>query len=191
MLGSGKADLAVKREGSCAVNGQHDSQCGEGKDVVVDSEALVDADKEERNQHVDRNQCCDEACEQTENKQDAAGELDVGRDIAEPIGDTEGGDVVGVVIKRAMRNNFSITVNGHRDAECKAHQECTEGLQAVEPVRHKNLSGFKSNRGVAASAGETSVRVPRKARGRGRAREVGIDRETGRGSGCRGLRRVR
>jgi hypothetical protein len=61
---SGKTDFAIEREGSCAVDSQHDGECGEGKDVVVDSEALVDADVDESDEHVDGDQRSGEAGEQ-------------------------------------------------------------------------------------------------------------------------------
>jgi hypothetical protein len=34
-------------------------------------------------------------------------------------------------------------VHGHRYAECEAHQQCAEGLQAVEPFRHGDFSGLR------------------------------------------------
>jgi hypothetical protein len=48
-----KADLAVKRQRSSAVEGKHDSQGDKSQDVVVDSETLMDADVEEGNEQVD------------------------------------------------------------------------------------------------------------------------------------------
>jgi hypothetical protein len=55
---SGETDLAVEREGSSTVDSQHDSQGGESEDVVIDSEALMDADVNEGYQHIDGDQSC-------------------------------------------------------------------------------------------------------------------------------------
>ena len=55
-----EADFAIERERSGAVKGEHDSECYEREDVVVDSEALMDADIQEGDEHVD---CDERGCE--------------------------------------------------------------------------------------------------------------------------------
>ena len=60
-----EADLSVECQCSCAIEQQHDGQSGEGEDVVINSEALMNADGDERGQHIDRNQSCGEASEKT------------------------------------------------------------------------------------------------------------------------------
>jgi hypothetical protein len=58
---SGKADFAVEGHGSGTVDDQHDRDCSQRNNVVVDSEALMDANGKQRDQHVNRNQSGGEA----------------------------------------------------------------------------------------------------------------------------------
>ena len=41
-------------------------------------------------------------------------------------------DVVGVVIERAVRDDFFVAVHRHGDAECESHDQCAKGLKVVE-----------------------------------------------------------
>jgi len=103
----------------------------------------MDADEGEGYEHVDGDQSGGEPGDEAKDKKDATGKLDVGRDVAEPVRNAERADVVGVVVKRAMGNDFSVSVHGHRYAEREAHKQCAEGLQAVEPFRHGDFSGLR------------------------------------------------
>ncbi len=46
--------------------------------------------------------------------------------------DAERDDVVGIVIERAVRDDFSVAVHGHGDAEGEPHDQCAKGLEIVE-----------------------------------------------------------
>ena len=100
----------------------------------------MDADVEEGHEHIDGDQSCNEPREQTDDEENATDELGVGGDVAEPIRQVERGDVVGVVIERAVGYDFSVAVDRHGDTECEAHEQGAKGLQAVEPFRHKEFS---------------------------------------------------
>src|ERR1700679_1053142 len=122
LVGSGKADLSIEGQSSSAIQRQHNSYANQSKNVVVDSEALMDSDQEQGDEHVDRDQCGSETCEKPYDEHQAADELGVGRDVAEPVGKSQGDDVVSVVIERAVRHNLSVTMHGHGDAEREAHE---------------------------------------------------------------------
>jgi hypothetical protein len=135
---SDEADFAIERHGSCSVEEQHDGEGGEGEDVVVDSEALVDSDSREGYQHVDCDEERGEASEQSEDEEYAACKFGVGGDVSEPVGQPEGGDVVSIVMQGAEGQDLLVSMDGHGYAEDETHEKRAGGLQAVEPFRHKN-----------------------------------------------------
>ena len=142
---------STESHGSRSVEEQHDGEGGEGEDVVVDSETLVDADGGKGYQHVDCNKKCGKTGEEAEDKENAADELGVGGDVSEPVGKAEGGDVVSVVVQGAEGQNLLVSVDRHGDAEDETHEKRAGGLKAIEPFRHRRSLLKK---GIAARCGD-------------------------------------
>jgi hypothetical protein len=137
-LGSGEANLAIEGQASGAAKEEHHGHHRKREDVVVDSEALVDADGEKCCEHVDGDQSRCKPGEQSEQEQDATSELSVGGHVAEPVGKSEGDHVVAEVVQRSVRDDFLVAMDGHGEAEGKPHKKCAPGLQAIEPLSHSN-----------------------------------------------------
>jgi hypothetical protein len=97
---------------------------------------VVAIDRDESDEHVDRDQEGGEAGEETEDQEYAAHELGEGGDVAEPSGEAKRRYEVGVVVECAVGNDFRVAVIDHRRAEDEAQKKSAEGLQAVEPLDH-------------------------------------------------------
>jgi hypothetical protein len=70
--GLGEAYLSVEGESASPVEEQHYGDGGEAEGVVKASEAMVDPDHEERNEHIDSNESGGETGEEPEDQQAAS-----------------------------------------------------------------------------------------------------------------------
>ena len=137
---SGEAQSAVERHGSCAVEAEHDGDGGELCDVVINAEALMDADGEERHQHVDGDEARGQAGEEAEQDEDAADKFRKGRDVAEPVGKSESDDVVDEVMQRGVGRDLLVSVDDHGESEDEAQQQGSPWLKVVQKSDHKGSS---------------------------------------------------
>jgi hypothetical protein len=144
----GETYFSVECEGSCAVEEQHDSQGSEGEDVVVDSEALMDANGDEGGEHVDRDQNCGETGEQTDDEEGASEQFREGGDVSKPVGEAESYDVVRVVVECAGWHDLLVAVHCHGGAKDKAHEQRADRLQTIKPFRHREVPSAEYRGGL-------------------------------------------
>jgi len=108
---------------------------------AVAHEAVVEVHLDDGDGEIDAERKSGHACEQAEHHEQTAKKLSEGGEVGGPDRESETGDELSVVVKSA--EDLEITVAKHDGAQGEAHDEESEGLQAIKIAQAVPPAGRK------------------------------------------------
>jgi len=123
----------VERHGAAAEEDEGKSEGGQGEGQFVSTvahQSVVDVHLGDGDGEIDADGKSSHPSEQAQQQEQTAKEFSEGRKVSGPGGESEAGDELGVVMESA--ENFVVSVVKHNRAQGEAHDEESEGLQAIK-----------------------------------------------------------